>query len=402
VPRFNPEDFYEGERLHERYRWPVDYKDLVPYYEQVERLMSITGGTQVVPLLPAQELTYRRRLADPWQQISNYAKGIGRGLAPSPLANGPDWMISRSSTAFNSFTRIVPRLKKYPNFKMIMGAHVTRLEWNGKQKKVDALTYIDRATGSEQRLTASAVVVACGPLHSTKLLLNSTSSDFPDGLGNTEGVLGHYLHDHPSQWFVVEVDKPLPRLPHPIYLTRAAYDKSPPLLAASCTFGSAGGTAWKKVLASTPLPTREFGVNCFGTMIPVLDNYVRLDPSVKDEFGNPSLNIHFRYDEATLGFLETTRNQVTEILGAAGYQAEVKRYYVKNPGNSVHYGGTIRMHNSPKYGMLNGWNRLHAVDNVAVVDASSFTTGCEKNPTLTAMALAARAADGLANWLKTS
>ena len=90
-----------------------------------------------------------------------------------------------------------------------------------------------------------------------------------------------------------------------------------------------------------------------------------------------------------------------EILAAAGYRGRVTYSNPEFvPGTSIHYGGTIRMHSSPKYGMLNAWNRLHAVDNVMVADMSSFTTSPEKNPALTTMAMATRAADRLAEDLK--
>jgi choline dehydrogenase-like flavoprotein len=157
----------------------------------------------------------------------------------------------------------------------------------------------------------------------------------------------------------------------------------------------------EKVLALAPTKTDAFGIVTFGAMIPTSDNYVRLDPSSKDEFGLPLLDLHIRHDEDSQRTTRSARDRLLTILESAGYRCRVRDVVEKPPGASVHYGGTVRMHNSPRYGMLNAWNRLHAIDNVAVVDAACFTTGAEKNPTLTAMALAARAGDRLAEDLKT-
>lgn len=95
VPRFAPEDFHEGERLHERYRWPVSYDELVPYYEVAERLLVVVGAAHDVPGLPASHVSYRRRLAGPWRRVAGCAEAFGQGLTPLPLADGPPWMVSR-------------------------------------------------------------------------------------------------------------------------------------------------------------------------------------------------------------------------------------------------------------------------------------------------------------------
>jgi choline dehydrogenase-like flavoprotein len=153
-------------------------------------------------------------------------------------------------------------------------------------------------------------------------------------------------------------------------------------------------------MSVAPIPARSFGVLVFGTMVPVESNRLRLHPDHKDEFGLPMLDAHMQYSPDELRNLASARVELSEILDSAGYAPYVPRLVQDpTPGVSVHYGGTVRMHSSPNYGVLNGWNRLHAVDNVVVADASSFTTGVEKNPTLTAMALAARACEHLVDDL---
>lgn len=402
VPRFAPEDFFEGERLHERYRWPVSYEDLAPYYEQVERLLRIVAGRRDVPGLPAPGVAYGQQLPQQWQRVAASAESFGQGLTPIPIADGPPWLISKhSAAAFNSFTRIVPILQRSPHFQLVLGAHAMSLEWSGKKRCVDSVVYLDRLTGSQRRLAGAAVVVAAGPLSSTRLLLNSTSHDFPAGLGNTHGLLGRYLLDHSQGWCVLETDRALPRFGQSAYLTRTPYCESPPLLAASCTLGRSDSTRREKLLSLTPTPSHSFGVVSFGTMVPLPENYVRLDPAT-DNLGLPTLDLHIQYQDEVGRAVTTAQERLLAILEEAGYRCTLRDHVLKPPGASVHYAGTVRMHRSSYYGMLDGWNRLHAVENVVVADASCFTTGVEKNPTLTAMALAARAGHRLAEDLKSA
>jgi choline dehydrogenase-like flavoprotein len=400
VPRFAPEDFTDGERLHEQYRWPVSYEDLVPYYEEVERLLVVSASQQDVPALPAGYVRYPKGLPRAWEQVAAQAPARGQGLVPLPMADGAAWMVSRRGTAFNSYVSIGRLLACSPHYKLMLGAHATRLEWNGSKKRVDSVIYVDRATREERRLQAAAIVVAAGPLGSTRLLLNSTSNDFPSGLGDTHGLLGRFLHDHRVAWGRIKIASPLPRLSHAAYLTRASYAECAPLLAASCTVGNADDTAMAKMLARTPIKARVFGIVTFASMVPRPDNHVRLAPSTTDEFGVPLLEIYLRIDDEVDKTASAARQRLCAILDAAGYRPTVLETVIKMPGASTHYGGTVRMHTSLRYGMLNEWNRLHAVGNVVVADASSFTTGVEKHPTLTGMALAARAGEKLAEDLR--
>jgi choline dehydrogenase-like flavoprotein len=399
APRFSPDDFHEGERLHERYRWPLHYADLVPYYERVERLLRIVGDPHDVPNLPAPVVLQGRELPGAWRKVATYAASVGQGLAPMPLADGPNWMWANTGVGFNSYTHVVRPLQRRPNFDLRLGAHALRLEWGGDTRTVTSVVYRDRASGCDTRLPAIAVVVAAGPLASTKLLLNSSCSDFPDGLGNVEGLLGRYLHEHPRQWCPLELQGGmLPRLAQAAYLTRSPAEQSTPLLGAGCTIGFV--STQDKLRSLMPSQTNRFGVLIFGTMVPIADNQLRLHLSSRDEFGLPNLDVHIQYTQDELQNMTAARAKLTSILASAGYPCSVPKY-VPDPvaGSSIHYGGTIRMHAAPHYGMLNAWNRLHAVANVVVADASAFTTGVEKNPTLTAMALAARASERLASDL---
>jgi choline dehydrogenase-like flavoprotein len=400
VPRFAPEDFDEGARLDERYRWPITYDDLVPYYERVEQILHVAASRRDVGAQPAGIVAHERRLPADWQRVADAAEGLGHGLTPLPLAAGPDWAISQGGVGFNSYSHIVRPLEQTAHFRLVLGAHALRLEWSGERRRVTAVTYHDRLTGTRRRIEGAAMVVAAGPLASAKLLMDSACADFPDGLGEEQGVLGRYLHDHPHDVGAIELSRPLSGLGQAALLTRAPYAVSPPLLGAACTIGSR--STWDKALTISPFGSKVFGLWIFATMVPRPEHYVRLDPVARDEFGLPALDVHIRYDESVKQNLAAARDRLVRILLDAGYPpSSLSTTPMLVPGASIHYGGTVRMHASRRYGMLNALGRLHAVDNVVVADASSFTTGPEKNPTLTVMAVAARAAHRLAVDLKT-
>jgi choline dehydrogenase-like flavoprotein len=399
VPRFAPADFCEGERLHKRYRWPLGYDELAPYYEEVERLLDVTASPRDVPALPAGCIRHERWLPKDWQAIGHVAEQHGQGLTALPLADGPDWLVARRGTAFNSFSTIVRGLVGSPSFELRTGAHALRLEWSGARRAIDAVVYHDRATGSQHRLEAKAVVVACGPLRSTKLLLDSACADFPDGLGNAEGLLGRFLHDHPKEWWSFDSDRPLSRLAPSGYLTRRPLESSTPLLATSWTLGNASER--DKVLSLTPLKTRSVGVQVFGSMVPTEQHFVQPSPTERDEFGLPRLEIHIEFDTETLRNVESARSHLLALMAEAGYRCTLRPVVPQLvPGHAVHYGGTVRMHESRTFGVLDAWNRPFDIPNLVVSDASCFTTNSEKNPTLTAMALSARAARRLAHDLR--
>jgi choline dehydrogenase-like flavoprotein len=399
VPRFAPDDFFEGERLHERFRWPVSYTDIAPYYTYAERLLGVVGERRGIPQLPAAEaLVAVRHLPAAWRRVAERAEERGQGLVYTPIADGPNWMIRRSGAGFNSFERIVSRLTRFPHFELRLGAHVQQLTWNGALGRVDGVEYVDRATGNHQHLLANAVVIAAGPLASPKLLLQSRSNDFPSGLGNSRGVLGRFLHDHPKDWCVLEVDRALPRLDQPLHLSRSPYFDSRPLMGASMTVGTL--SKWDRFRSFTGSTTTRFGLVTFATMVPEEHNFLSLNYDKRDQFGMPLLDIHMRYGDEVSQTVAAAHVRLHAILKDAGLQGTLECPLIRFvPGAAAHYGGGARMHASPRYGVLDSWNRLHDADNVAVVDASSFTTGVEKNPTLTVMALAARAADRLAHDL---
>ena len=116
VPRFCPEDFTAGERVHEKYRWPVSYSDLAPFYEVAERMMEITADPSDVPNLPAGHCDYHHQVPDDWQSVQRAALKRGQGFTTMPLADGPPFLVLRRGTSFNSYSKVLARLSGEPAF----------------------------------------------------------------------------------------------------------------------------------------------------------------------------------------------------------------------------------------------------------------------------------------------
>jgi choline dehydrogenase-like flavoprotein len=397
VPRFAPKDFTDGARLDERFRWPITYDDLVPYYELAEGHLTVTAGEPILGV-PSNVKRFNCRLSADWGEIIRSAARRGDGIGAVPLAKGKPWMVVRRGTEFDSYHCILMPMRRVPRFRLVRGAHVVRLNWSSVTGRVDSLDYVDRQSKRLERLAARAVVVAAGAIDSTALLLRSTSEDFPTGLGNTEGLVGRYLHDHPRDWWPATPHRRLGALAHPVYIARVAHADAEPLLATSLTLGLAARRDRLRTYARLPAP--QFGVQVFGTMVPKPEVGVALGGAAD---ANPLAHrpvISLRYDPRARQNLESARERLQDIFAGAGISLTLTGpFFEPRPGSSVHYGGTVRMHGDRTFGVLDAWNRIYDVPNVAVCDSSCFTTGPEKNPTLTAMAIAARAADRLADDL---
>ncbi len=396
VPRFAPDDFTEGGRVDERYVWPVGYDELVPYYERAERLLGVTVGDSI-PGVPDPLARHRYSMPDDWTDVIQHAVRNGDGVGAIPMAKGDPWMVARRGTEFSSYHCVVAPLRESPGFELRSHAHVTRLLWSASRGRVDEVEYVDREHGEIRRQRTRGVVLAAGAVDSTMILLRSTSSDFPLGLGNTHGVVGRYLHDHPREWWPATLARPMRALAHPVYIARRPHADSPPLMATSHTIGLVAPRERLKTWVRAS--TRSIGVQVFGTMVPQPEIGITLP----DRAASPGAMVEqrpvigLRYDDAATENIESSRERLVDVFGRAGLDVEVPGpFHELMPGSSVHLAGTVRMHDDPTFGALDRWNRLHDAPNVAVTDLSCFTTGPEKNPTPTAMALSIRAAERLA------
>jgi choline dehydrogenase-like flavoprotein len=400
VPRFSADDFADARRAGEAYTWPLDYHELGPWYDWVEPLLSIAGSTTSVPQLPAGKVRDARSLdGTTWTSIAEAAQRVGQAVVPVPYVYGARTTLTFSGSVFNSFVRLVKPVRRSGQLTIRSATQVTQLEWSGASKRVEAVLVRDIRTGVTHRIRCRAVVLAAGAINTTKILLQSTSSDFPEGLGNTHGVLGRYLHDHPLGKLEIDVASLMSF--HPAaYITRLPLDRSVPLYAAGCLQWSGVHRLVRSVLAGHPRRQTSVGFSVFGTMAPAPHNRIALDRSHASPDGTPGVVLDIRYPPESAQALEASRDQLVNLLEGAKLQPRVSLWLMDPVGTAIHYAGTCRMHASPQFGMLDRWSRMHAVPNVVVADSAAFTTGPEKNPALTAMALAARASQRLVDDLR--
>lgn len=398
VPRFAREDFEDASRAGEEFRWPVGYDDLAPFYDRVEPLLHIVGGTESYEQLPAGRVLHARTLDASWAPVAEEARKVGRTVAPMPYAYGADTTLTLSGTAFNAFVRILGPVLKEVGLTVRYDARVEGLTWSQSERRVVSVRVMNPVTGAEDEVPCRAVVVAAGAVNSAEILLRSSSADFPEGLGNTHDVLGRYLHDHPLGKLVLDLDKPV--MTHPAsYVTRAELARSEPLYAAACMQWSGAANFAKSLVRGKPGKHPWIGFSVFGTVAPSREDWVKLEGKRRGPDGRPALELHVRHPPEARAALDRARDDVIRVLTAVGWGARPRIWHVEPVGEARHFAGTCRMHESPKYGVIDAFSRVHGVKNVMVADSAAFTTGPEKNPVLTAMALAARGAQRLADDL---
>ena len=401
VPRMAPADFSDGAALDERFRWPISYDDLAPYYDVVERAMFVTAGEPpggVPPGLAAFDSPLRGE----WAPFVHRASANGDEIGVLPMAKGRPWMAALRPTGFNSYHCLLKPLLGNPRFRLLAGAVAVRIDSSTGRGDEAAVEFIDRTTKERRTVRGRAVVVAAGTLDSTKLLLQSRSDDFPDGLGNSRGLVGRYLHDHPRQWWPARLERPMPNLAHPIYIAREPVGAGEPLMASSMTLGMVGAKA--RITSWYGGKGDRVGVQVLGTMVPSEDYTARLlDRRPAEDPTEDAIELCIRYDDQAHDNMVRARDRFAGIFARAGLRASPEGpFHEIRPGSSYHYGGTIRMHADRAFGVLDEWNRVYDSPNVVVCDASCFPTGPEKNPTPTSMAIAARAAHRLAADLESA
>jgi choline dehydrogenase-like flavoprotein len=399
VPRFSREDFRDAERAGEEFRWPIGYEDLERWYDQVEPLLHIAGDTIDATHVPAGRVRAVWKLGRDWSAIATEAERQGRNVLAVPYVYGSDTTVTFSGTVFNSFVRLVRPLERERRVTVRCNAAVERLEWSKDKGRVDAVVYRDTNTGREHRLPCRAVVLAAGAVNSAKILFDSACPEFPQGLGNTHDVLGRYLHDHPVGKIVIGVNRPIAT--HPAaYISRRRLDRDVPLYATQSAQWTGAAIFAKSLLARTPGRLPWTGFSIFATMAPTRENRILFSSERASGDRARALELHIRHPTESIDALNQARGDLLEIFSGSGWRPNEQVWKVEAPGNAKHFGGTCRMHSSPRFGMLNASSRLHAVPNVVVADSAAFTTGPEKNPVLTAMALSARASDLLAADLR--
>ena len=349
-----------------------------------------------------------------WQNFARICNQVGRSLTVLPDVYSSNTIVSTAASPQNVAVKLMGRLRRSKYFRLLRNAHVTRIEVDRYEPRARAVEYIDTDNGGFHRRSAKAIALAAGILSSTQILLNSACKSFPQGLGNTQGTLGRYLHDHPLEYANIKRDFIFRCLNDGekggLYITQESYAHSQPLQTLAILLYGGIGERQPVILHEGLTLSRgnssinnlssvdkcNMSVCFFGTTIPRAENHVSLHPNQKDSYGLPLLQIVMKFSEAEIDNMKKAREFIPEIIAATDNTIFSFSSELEPPGTSVHYGGTVRMHHSLVYSVLDGWNRLHEINNLLVVEARCFTTCVEKNPTLTAMAISMRAKKKLA------
>jgi glucoside 3-dehydrogenase (cytochrome c) catalytic subunit len=427
--RLSDVDFKAASRDGHDVDWPISYAELAPFYDIVERYVGITGAAEQNEMLPdGQFLPPMKmscgeiRMRDVIKKKFGRTLTIGRaailtlphnGRAPCHYC-GPCERGCMTYSYFSSpFTTVKDALKT-GNCTLITDAVVSHVDMDNGANKARGVTFVDRTTKETKQVRGRTVILCAQALESTRILLNSSTHEYPKGLANSSGMLGHHLMDHvvgggASGTF--EDMKALPSAnppnrPNGIYLVRyrntPATGKHPHFIRG---YGFQGGSQPEFNLSAqgvgadykkaVKFGTYEASLGAFGESLANFNNFCEIDPTLKDAWGIPALRISMAHGKNEAALMHDAGVTAAEMLEAAGAKNIHLRTGTEMPGMAIHEVGTARMGNDPKKSVLDPFSRSHDVPNLLVSDGSCFVSSACQNPTLTMMALTVRACDHL-------
>jgi len=428
VFRYSDLDFEANQRESVGIDWPIRYADIARWYEHVERFIGASGENSGLPQLPAQVLQppfemnafekhIRTRLAGKFSDrklicsatavLSRAHNGRGPCQGRNQCARGCPF-----SAYFSSNGVTLPAAAATGRLTLQPDAIVHSLIYDDAKNRVTGVRVIDGNTKQTTEYFARVVFLCASTLNSTAILLNSRSSRFPNGLGNDSGVLGHYLMDHhngggatgefsglgdryyrgrrstsmyiPRFRNVTQREKDFARgYGYEVYTSRASWTRG----LETAEFG-----ADFKSEITRPGQWQVY-MEGYGETLPYRDNRMWLDHDRPDPWGMPTINVSMSYRDNERRMSKQMMDDAVEILKAADVEGVAGFNRETIPGSVIHEMGTARMGRDPKTSVLNGHNQIHAVPNVFVTDGSCMVSSPTQNPSLTYMALTARAAD---------
>tara|TARA_B100001123_G_scaffold263095_3_gene293002 strand:- start:4235 stop:5938 length:1704 start_codon:yes stop_codon:yes gene_type:complete len=407
--------------------WPIRYADLAPWYDRVEAFAGISGRAEGLPQLPdgqflppmpmtCVEEEVRDAIARSFGDTRRMT--IGRTAVLTRDHNGrkachycgPCHRGCSTKSYFSSLNATLPAAEATGRMTLRPNSVVHSVIWNPSKGRVTGVRVTDRESREELEFSGRIIFLGASALESTRLLLNSKSSDFPDGLANSSGALGRYLMDHAMStgakatfpgW---EAYKYTGERPNGIYIPRFR-NVTEPTSDFLRGYGYQGWSArrgWSRGLdmpgfgagykekLTRPGPW-EFELGAWGECLPREDNYVELDPEQTDAWGIPTLRIHCTWGENERIMMQDAAERAAEMLDAGGGRDIELATDLTAPGLCIHEMGTARMGRDRTTSVLNGFNQSWDVPNLFVIDGAAMTSSACQNPSLTYMALTARA-----------
>lgn len=419
--------------------WPIRYRDIAPWYSYVERFAGISGnrdGLDILPdgeFLPPQEMScvqdyFKDVVAEHYTDRHVVYGRCAHLTRPEKIhieqgrAQCQNRVLCQRGCPFGGYfssnASTLPWAMRTGNLTMRSNSVVDAIIYDDTRGKATGVRVVDAITKEVREYSAKLIFVNAGALNTNLILLNSVSKRFPNGLGNDHGILGKYVAFHIyrariSATYDGFLDKKTDgRLPTSAYIPRFRNVKRQETdflrgyaagFSANRRFESdqsGFGIDLKHKLDHPQWGIWNVGSHIMGETIPKVSNMVSLDPSKKDEWGIPLLKVNIDYDENDEKMIRDFIEQMTEMYTKAGFRDIRATDSKQAPGLDIHEMGGVRMGNDPKTSLLNKWNQLHTCQNVFVTDGACMTSTSTQNPSLTYMALTARAADHALRELK--
>jgi choline dehydrogenase-like flavoprotein len=416
--------------------WPIRYADIAPWYDHVEEFAGISGealGLAQLPdskFLPPMELNCTERFVR--SELAKHFGGervltIGRaailtqdhgGRAACHYC-GPCERGCITRSYFSSLNATLPAAEKTGRMTLRPFSVVHSVIFEEKTRRAAGVRVIDSQTKAAVEFRAKVVFLCASALESVRILFNSATPEFSSGLANSSGELGHNLMDHVTAGGATALipgnaDRLEPgRRPNGTYTPRFRNVKSkhPDFLRGYGFQGGAHRDGWNRGITQTGFgadfkkslsesgPWR-FSFGGFGECLPNHNNYVELDKAKVDAWGIPTLKIHCGWSENELALRKDMAISAAEMLAAVGGR-EIEPFERNDPpGFAIHEMGTARMGRDPKTSVLNSFNQAHDVKNLFITDGGAMVSSSCVNPSLTYMALTARACDYAVRQMK--
>jgi len=427
VYRWSDLDFTANARDGHGVDWPIRYKDIAPWYDYVERFVGISGQAEGLAQLPdgqflppmqmnCAETKVRNAVAAKWGRERVLTNGRCAILTEDHLGRqachycGPCERGCITRSYFSSLTSTLPAAQATGRLTLRPNSVVVRLEHDPIRNRIGSVRVIDAVTLEEMEFEARIVFLCASALESARLLLNSRSDRFPTGLANGSDQVGRNLMDHP---YGAGASATIPGMedhttfgnrPNGIYVARFrnVNSKFPEFVRGYGFQGGAWRSGWdrggtgfgaeyKKSLIEQEGPWQMW-LGGWGECLPNPGNRVTLDPEVKDKWGVPALRISCSFGPNERAILADAQVTAAEMLDAAGAKDihTFDSHYA--PGFCIHEMGTARMGKDPRTSVLNSWNQAHQVGNLFLTDGACMASSGNQNPSITYMALTARAA----------
>ena len=405
--------------------WPIRYKDLAPWYDYVERFVGVSGNRDGIESLPDGEFQppFEMNCVEKDLKSRLESKYPSRKLIIGRTANLTKPVDGRTQCQvrnlchrgcpfgayFSTNASTMPAAIATGNLTVRPNSLVTKVMYDEQKKKAAGVEIIDTETKKTETFFARVIFLNASTVATAAILLRSTSARFPNGLGNGSDQIGRNLMDHHKGISLTasvdgfEDSYYSGRRPNPLYIPRFKNIQEPNVaylrgyhLNASAVRGTAEpdvqiGADFKTALTEPgPWKIRLYG---YGECLPYPDNRVTLNHAKTDPWGLPMTTIDctFRENEKAMhkDMVETCRDMLTSL----GYKEVTDNSAISAPGNANHEMGTVRMGRDPKTSVLNAFNQMHEVPNVFVTDGSCMASSSCLNPSITYMALTARACD---------